>query len=156
MGTYGSFVVAAMLHPQEWTSLFCVFVYTSTIPSMYLLLTIYSLFNMNNVSWGTREVPKTEAEKQAEAMAASEAAKNKKRKDGILGYFQSLMDKKDSLGFSTLFSFNCFSTESKADKDMAVIADKLDSMEKSLKHLTRQTGEETFNIPNESEIKEQP
>merc|ERR1712098_108118 len=121
----------------------------------YLLLTIYSLFNMNNVSWGTREVPKTEAEKQAEAMAASEAAKSKKRKDGILGYFQSLMDKKDSLGFSTLFSFNCFSTESKADKDMAVIADKLDSMEKSLKHLTRQTGEETLNIPNESEIKEQ-
>lgn len=28
-----------------------------TIPSMYMLLVIYSLFNMNDVSWGTRENP---------------------------------------------------------------------------------------------------
>lgn len=27
-----------------------------TVPSMYMLLVIYSVFNMNNVSWGTREV----------------------------------------------------------------------------------------------------
>lgn len=30
-------------------------VYYITIPSMYMLLVIYSIFNMNDVSWGTRE-----------------------------------------------------------------------------------------------------
>ena len=53
--TFGSFIFAAMLHPQEFP---CVIIYLATIPSMYLLLMIYSLFNLNNVSWGTREVPK--------------------------------------------------------------------------------------------------
>lgn len=32
--------------------------YFICIPSGYLLLTIYSLVNMNNVSWGTRETNK--------------------------------------------------------------------------------------------------
>lgn len=32
-------------------------VYYITIPSMYMLLVIYSLFNLNDVSWGTRENP---------------------------------------------------------------------------------------------------
>ena len=52
--TFGSFLFAAILHPQEISCLLCAVVYVVTIPSMYLLLTIYSLFNMNNVSWGTR------------------------------------------------------------------------------------------------------
>jgi hypothetical protein len=30
-------------------------IYYITVPSMYMLLIIYSLFNLNNVSWGTRE-----------------------------------------------------------------------------------------------------
>ena len=54
--TFGSFLFAAILHPQEISCLLCAVVYVVTIPSMYLLLTIYSLFNMNNVSWGTRYV----------------------------------------------------------------------------------------------------
>jgi chitin synthase len=33
-------------------------IYYITIPSMYLFLTIYSVFNLNVVSWGTREVAK--------------------------------------------------------------------------------------------------
>ena len=41
-------------------------VYLVTIPSMYILLVIYSLFNLWNTGWGTREKPqaqKTEAER---------------------------------------------------------------------------------------------
>ena len=47
---------------------------------MYLLLIIYSITNLNNVSWGTREVPvkKSKAEMEAERKAAEEAAKQKK------------------------------------------------------------------------------
>lgn len=44
-----------LMHPQEATALFSGFIYYITIPSMYMLLMIYSVFNMNDVSWGTRE-----------------------------------------------------------------------------------------------------
>lgn len=43
------------LHPQEVSALLYGIVYYITIPSMYMLLVIYSVFNMNDVSWGTRE-----------------------------------------------------------------------------------------------------
>lgn len=51
-----SFFIAACLHPQEF---FCVvpgIIYLLSIPSMYLLLILYSIINLNVVSWGTREV----------------------------------------------------------------------------------------------------
>lgn len=49
-------VIAAIMHPKEFYCLKYGVVYYITIPSMYMLLIIYSVFNMNNVSWGTREV----------------------------------------------------------------------------------------------------
>ena len=52
----GTFILAAILHPQEF---FCVvhgFTYFLAIPSMYMLLIIYGICNLNEVSWGTREV----------------------------------------------------------------------------------------------------
>lgn len=44
------------MHPQEAGALVCGLIYYITIPSMYMLLLIYSVFNMNDVSWGTREM----------------------------------------------------------------------------------------------------
>lgn len=58
----GEYVVAALVHPKEFYCLKYGVIYLVTVPSMYMLLVIYSVFNMNNVSWGTREVtivPKT-------------------------------------------------------------------------------------------------
>lgn len=49
-------IITAILHPKEFYCLKYGLVYYITIPSMYMLLIIYSVFNMNNVSWGTREV----------------------------------------------------------------------------------------------------
>ena len=56
MLVFGTFFVTAALHPQEIICLLYITVYYITIPSMYLLLIIYSVCNLNNVSWGTREV----------------------------------------------------------------------------------------------------
>lgn len=50
-------IVTGLLHPQEIIALPAGIVYYITIPCMYMLLTIYSIFNMNDVSWGTRENP---------------------------------------------------------------------------------------------------
>ena len=65
-------------------------VYLITIPSMYILLVIYSLFNLWNTGWGTREKPE---EKKSEDQAKEEAAmlkeieeeEAKKKKAGVFG-----------------------------------------------------------------------
>ncbi|XP_060772855.1 chitin synthase chs-2-like isoform X1 [Neoarius graeffei] len=49
------YVGTALLHPHEFHLIIYGFLYFICIPSGYLLLSIYSIVNMNNVSWGTRE-----------------------------------------------------------------------------------------------------
>uniref|UniRef100_UPI00398F8D4F chitin synthase chs-2-like n=1 Tax=Pristiophorus japonicus TaxID=55135 RepID=UPI00398F8D4F len=49
------FSSTAMLHPQEFHLVIYGLLYIICIPSGYLLLPIYAMVNMNNVSWGTRE-----------------------------------------------------------------------------------------------------
>uniref|UniRef100_A0A8C7H9E1 chitin synthase n=1 Tax=Oncorhynchus kisutch TaxID=8019 RepID=A0A8C7H9E1_ONCKI len=48
-------IITAALHPKEFHLVVYGLLYFISIPSGYLLLTIYSMVNMNNVSWGTRE-----------------------------------------------------------------------------------------------------
>ena len=76
----GSFFVAACLHPQEFWCVVPGLMYLLCIPSMYLLLIIYSITNLNVVSWGTREVAvkKTKKEMEEERKAAVTTAKKKK------------------------------------------------------------------------------
>lgn len=52
----GEIIVAGIVHPQEFLCLLKGPIYYVTIPSMYLLLIIYSVCNLNVVVWGTREV----------------------------------------------------------------------------------------------------
>lgn len=49
-------VITALLHPYEINCLLHGLIYYLAVPSMYVLLIIYSLFNLNNITWGTREV----------------------------------------------------------------------------------------------------
>ena len=50
-----SFLIAALIHPTEILCVLPLPLYMLCIPSMYLLLTIYSIINLNVISWGTRE-----------------------------------------------------------------------------------------------------
>ncbi|XP_062375852.1 chitin synthase chs-2-like [Sardina pilchardus] len=58
------YIVTSILHPSEFQLIIYGILYVLCIPSAYLLLAIYSMVNMNNVSWGTRE---TAAPKPASA-----------------------------------------------------------------------------------------
>ncbi|KAL1421019.1 hypothetical protein MTO96_004376 [Rhipicephalus appendiculatus] len=49
------FVFAAMVHPQEFQCVAHSLLYFVLVPSMYLILALYSVINLNVVSWGTRE-----------------------------------------------------------------------------------------------------
>lgn len=48
-------IITAAFLPKEFHLVVYGLLYFISIPSGYLLLTIYSMVNMNNVSWGTRE-----------------------------------------------------------------------------------------------------
>lgn len=62
----GVFFISAVAHPREFSDILYIVIYYLLIPSTYLLLTIYALCNLNDISWGTREVAPTAAAKQRE------------------------------------------------------------------------------------------
>ena len=82
------FVFAGLIHPYEFSVLIHGILYFLCIPAGYLVLMIYSLCNLNNVSWGTRDMPKRKAKAQQDAEAAAEATKHTLKKQG--GWFSFL------------------------------------------------------------------
>jgi chitin synthase len=83
------FLVASFSHPQEFWCILPGLLYFLCIPSGYLLLIIYSLTNLNIVSWGTREVEKkkivkkgmTKEEEEKAKLEAKKAEMKKKKKN---------------------------------------------------------------------------
>ncbi|XP_062716312.1 chitin synthase chs-2-like [Aedes albopictus] len=127
-------VVTGLLHPQEMEALPAGLVYYITIPSMYMLLVIYSVFNMNDVSWGTRENP-TEAPAAAPVQQVPQGKMHK-----LLGYLRS-GDQEDegSINFSVSGLFSClFCThpKSSAEKEQMVqVASSLTEINSKMKDL---------------------
>ncbi|XP_055860638.1 uncharacterized protein LOC106074351 isoform X3 [Biomphalaria glabrata] len=83
------FIIAGFCHPQEIWCLIHGVLYLLTIPSGYLLLVIYSICNLNDVSWGTREVP-TKAQRlemEQKKKEKEEQKKNKQRKGFLARIF---------------------------------------------------------------------
>lgn len=91
-----TFSFAACLHPKEWSCIVFGALYFLLIPTGFVLLNIYSLCNLDNVSWGTREIPKkkTKAEIEEEKRLAEEK-KKKKEERGIFGKFFPAFPTKD-------------------------------------------------------------
>ncbi|GFO36896.1 chitin synthase [Plakobranchus ocellatus] len=75
------FVVSALLHPQEFHCLIFGAIYFLVIPTTFVLLTVFYLCNLNNVTWGTRELTK---DVTAEEMAPTKSHKNKRKSWNIL------------------------------------------------------------------------
>ena len=125
----GIFIVSGFLHPQEFKCLPMGLVYMLLIPSMYLFLVIYSIFNLHVVSWGTREVvqKKTAAEMEEEKKLAEEEAKQAELKQrqqaGTL--WGRLTSSSSTLG---LFS----RADGALYQDIEKIKSKLDAIQKTL------------------------
>ena len=58
--TIAAFLLVGLLHPSEASYLLHGVVYYLTIPCMYMLLPIFCVFNLDDVSWGTRDSAKKE------------------------------------------------------------------------------------------------
>ena len=113
---------------------------------MYLLLTIYSIFNMNNVSWGTREAPKSDEEKAAENAEKAEAAKKKGKIAGIQDWARRFGS------FSNFLSFSCCTADDNSEKLM-MMEEKLDKkLGKIEEKLDQVIDEKTVNFRNGSKF----
>ena len=144
----GSFILAGLCHPQEFYCLPYGVIYYVTIPAMYLLLVIFSIFNLNDVSWGTREV-KEDVKKTPEELAAEQeqqkeaAAKSKPKKGGLLGFLlQQANDKATEKGgfelsLANLFKCMCFTHEDEENprKQLVKIAGSLDDVTSRLNRI---------------------
>ena len=139
----GSFFIAACLHPQEFWCVVPGMIYLLCIPSMYLLLIIYSITNLNVVSWGTREVAakKTKKELEEEKKIAAQQVK-KKKAEGIWGLIRGAADADDEEGGIDISLGNVLRVmafthkkESQDKEQLVRIADSLDSLTKRLDHI---------------------
>nr|USH46112.1 chitin synthase chs-2 [Androctonus crassicauda] len=150
----GSFFIAAVVHPQEFWCVVPGLLYFLSIPSMYLLLIIYSLVNLNVVTWGTREVQtkKTKKELEEERKREEEELK-KKKKGGNLLTWLGLTQNDDEEGSVVVSLGNlltcmlCTYPKSNEEKMHLIrIGEQLDQLNKKLETLERQL-EVTQGVP---------
>lgn len=96
------YFVTALMHPQELHLIFYGFLYIVCIPSAYLLLTIYAMVNLNNVSWGTRETkPAPGADPPGPATAAPKTPTEKGNNEHIS---DKMLEWPLNQGFTLVFS----------------------------------------------------
>lgn len=139
-------VITAILHTEE---IFCIIysvIYFITIPSMYVLLIIYSVCNLNDITWGTREIKtrKTAAELEQEKKEAEEAKRKAKQKS-LLGFLQNGVgsndDEEGSIEISLAGLFKCmFCTHGQTSNEkqqLVAIAQSMENVNKRLEIIER-------------------
>ncbi|XP_076379793.1 chitin synthase chs-2 isoform X2 [Megalopta genalis] len=80
------FMLTGFMHPHEISCLNFGIIYYITVPSMYMLLIIYSIFNVHNVTWGTRE--SKQQIKSSEETNYSQAGRNEKFRRNFGNFFK--------------------------------------------------------------------
>lgn len=139
----GSFFIAACLHPQEFWCVVPGLMYLLCIPSMYLLLTIYSITNLHVVSWGTRETAVKKTKKEMEEEKKQAATQQKKaKKEGLWGLLVNGSENDEEEGGIDLAIGNVLrlmmfthKKESQERDQLVRIADSLDTLTKRLDHI---------------------
>nr|XP_031837547.1 chitin synthase chs-2-like [Nomia melanderi] len=83
------FALTGFMHPHEISCLNFGIIYYITVPSMYMLLIIYSIFNVHNVTWGTRESKQqTKASEEANKLQSNEKFKNNWKNSSFVNFFK--------------------------------------------------------------------
>ena len=142
----GQILITGLLHPVEILCLIHSVMYFVTVPSMYVLLIIYAVCNLNDITWGTREVKakKTAAELEQEKKEAEEAKRKAKQKS-LLGFLQNGVgsndDEEGSIEISLAGLFKCmFCTHGQTSNEkqqLVAIAESLEHLGKRLEGIER-------------------
>lgn len=137
----GEMIITALFHPKEIGCLPYGIVYYVTVPSMYMLLVIYSVFNMNNISWGTRDV--TLIKKDDENVEGADVVKEKKTmRHKIYSLFSNAEDNTGSfeLSFAGLFRILLCTSNvtSREEEQIKLLSDSLKELHAKLDGLQNQ------------------
>jgi len=109
-----SFLLAGILH-KKLHDICCGMVYLFLIPTMYQILIIFSFFNFNDISWGTREADNKNAVK-----------------DPISNFFQMLLEQ-PALGWL----FKCCKQPAPETEEMKLAKKEQEDAKKAEKHSTK-------------------
>ncbi|XP_062589948.1 chitin synthase chs-2-like [Saccostrea cucullata] len=123
----GVFLVSAVVHPQEFYCVLHGFIYFLSIPSMSMLLMIYSLGNLHVVSWGTRETKEVQPQQTARNVILQDNKTKSNRLVETLG-FGTNGGKSDYL-FSCGKFIRCCPTKKPNERLFQVLLDRLDDIE---------------------------
>jgi chitin synthase len=94
MGLISIFLMAALLHPRECRNIVHGMLYYVLTPAGFLVLNIYSLCNLNDVSWGTRENATTTEKAKQEKGGLANISPFTKLKESL---FKPSISEKDTL-----------------------------------------------------------
>ncbi|XP_055379056.1 chitin synthase chs-2 [Condylostylus longicornis] len=153
--------ITGVLHPQEFGALWCGIIYFITIPSMYMLLLIYSVFNMNDVSWGTRDIKPPQDQQEDK----NKSNLNDKKMSKFQQLFYNLKPNKDEEGSFDLACsglFRCmFCTHQKTnttETQLLLISESLTELNTKLRTLEMKLSGEivVMSQPSEENIHEDP
>eukprot|EP01105_Mastigella_eilhardi_P018241 TRINITY_DN4218_c0_g1_i15.p1 TRINITY_DN4218_c0_g1~~TRINITY_DN4218_c0_g1_i15.p1 ORF type:complete len:1157 (+),score=227.03 TRINITY_DN4218_c0_g1_i15:119-3589(+) len=125
--------VAAALCHAEWRALFHGTVYVLLMPTTCSVLIIYALFNMHDVSWGTRETAAVGSASTGADREAHKRARVSKEQDDLSGASESGAATDDETSASSLTSSDSESDyESDSDADNAEAFDEARGLPKQL------------------------
>uniref|UniRef100_A0A915IV02 chitin synthase n=1 Tax=Romanomermis culicivorax TaxID=13658 RepID=A0A915IV02_ROMCU len=148
--TTAVFCWAACLHPKEFMNIFYGVIFFLMIPTTYLLMSLYSLINLNVVNWGTREAAQRAVGAEiTETVVEKWLRKLKRKKTG----FMDSPDSMEAFGRQKLANaenarifcgcsnfFECFlcPQEEKSTKDEKLMwmGQQLETINEKLDHLT--------------------
>lgn len=132
----GTFLLAALLHPQEFFCIIHGFTYFLAIPSMYMLLIIYSMINLHVVSWGTRETPKSKEVLQEEEVRENAEPGKKQVNSTLAGAFTVLNTTEGfKISCGHLCSWICCPRETPIENDLLRKLEQQDRKMEELKNI---------------------
>ena len=146
-----SFIIAGIMHPYEFTCLPYGIIYYLCIPSGYLVLIIFAMSNMQDISWGTRDVPKKKTKAQLEEEKKREEEKKQKKKRGWFSFL-----KFDSLLKEVRDMVNSVFAEKKDDSTQIQILKTLRHIRKDLKKKDQRNAGDNVSSDSESEVDKKP
>ena len=106
----GIFTLAGFLHPEEFMCLVPGILYFLCIPSGFVLLFIYSMVNMNVVSWGTREIPATTDRPSGKSKVGAVILTHLRMVKASMASFVAVYGER--IGHATLGYIYCFNLDS--------------------------------------------
>ncbi|XP_050419061.2 chitin synthase chs-2 [Patella vulgata] len=126
------FSISAIMHPMEFLNIFYGVLYVLAIPSMSMLLMIYSMCNLHVVTWGTRETTTAVTVNQKNSKPSKDG-----RLQSLLNMFSSNKPElKSEYGFSFGNLFRCMccprTVENTDEVRFSVILDKLSKIESAV------------------------